>query len=129
MVAWWGEVLVWHGVAYHDGNGCGGAAQVQHFPIPALELPAAIGVRGAGICNVMVEEELCIKFFPSFTYVIIYYWPVGMVIEVCNGKKSRRLRQLFFIFGRPRRPVNLSMPPPPKPKKLWRILVRHYKIH
>ncbi len=24
------------------------------FPLPALELPAAFGVRGGGICNVMV---------------------------------------------------------------------------
>ncbi len=38
--------LVWRGGAYNDGNGCGGAGQVQRFPIHALELPAANEVRG-----------------------------------------------------------------------------------
>ncbi len=39
---WWRggvDALMWHGVAYNDGNGCSHAAQAQHFPMHALKLP------------------------------------------------------------------------------------------
>ncbi len=32
-----------------------------------------------------------------FTYVVFYYWAVGMLIEVCTGEKSHQHRQ-FFLF-------------------------------
>ncbi len=65
MVGW--GALVWHSGAYNDGNGCGGAVQVQHFPMHTLKLPlqlmecVCVCVGGAEICNVMAGEVCCIK--------------------------------------------------------------------
>ncbi len=62
--------LVWRGGAYNDGNGCGAGA--TFFPLPALKLTAAFGVRG-GICNVMVKVGPAKTFFPlPFMYVRIF---------------------------------------------------------
>ncbi len=53
---------MWCGGAYNDGNGCGGAAQVQYFPMHALKLPLQlIRVGGRGIHNVIAREVRCIK--------------------------------------------------------------------
>ncbi len=38
------RAVVWRAPTYNDGNGCGGAVQVQYRPIRALEVPAANGV-------------------------------------------------------------------------------------
>ncbi len=57
---WWCDgvgTLVWRSGAYNDGNGCRGAGAT--FIIHALELPAANGMRGGGICNVIVRGGGC----------------------------------------------------------------------
>ncbi len=45
---------VWRSGAYNGGNGWGGRAQAQSFPMHALKLPLQLMEWGGGeVCNVM----------------------------------------------------------------------------
>ncbi len=104
-------VLVWRGSAYNDGNGCGGAAQTQRFPIHALELPAANGVRGVERSVIWYGGRgvRCIKFFPKNVKNVVYI----RLILLLAGRDSDRGAHwqkitpppIFFYFWPP-------LPPP-----------------
>ncbi len=144
MVAWWGGStdVVPRCLQWWKRLWCGAGAMFSntHTRITCRYW----SVRGR-ICNVMVEEGRCIKFFSvvyirrclcasSFTYVV-FYMCRNLLLASRDGDRGVRWWKItpppifFLIFGSHRHPVNLSAPLPSKPKKLWRIPVRHYKIH
>ncbi len=126
MVAWWGWDH-WCGAAVptlmEQLRRCGAGTTVSNT---GTRITCSYwSERRGGICNVMVEEGRCIKFFSVFTYGVLYVY-CNLLLAGQNGDKGVRCQKImppppffFGIFGRHHRPVNLSAPLSPKPKKLW----------
>ncbi len=100
------------------------------FHYPHLNYLLLFECEGGGICTIMVKRGVLHKsFFHRHLRTSVFsYWPVKMAIEVCDGEKLCRHHQFSLIFGRRQFFFDFWPPPPLKPKKLWQIPVRHYKI-